>query len=32
MVVPVLMTPDGRSIAYSYRRMLGELLLVGGLK
>jgi hypothetical protein len=32
IVSPVLMTPDGRSIAYSYRRMLGELLLVRGLK
>jgi serine/threonine protein kinase len=31
-VNPVLMTPDGRSIAYSYRRMLGELILVSGLK
>ncbi len=31
-VGPVLMTPDGSSIAYSYRRMLGDLLLVEGLK
>jgi eukaryotic-like serine/threonine-protein kinase len=31
-VSPVLMTPDGGTIAYSYRRMLGELLLVRGLK
>jgi serine/threonine protein kinase/Tol biopolymer transport system component len=31
-VSPVFMTPDGQTIAYSYRRMLGELLLVRGLK
>jgi hypothetical protein len=31
-VSPVLMTPDGQTIAYSYRRMLGELILVRGLK
>jgi len=32
VVSPVLITPDGNTIAYSYRRMLGELLLVRGLK
>jgi Tol biopolymer transport system component len=29
---PVLMTPDGRSIAYSYRRLLSDLYVVEGMK
>jgi hypothetical protein len=31
-VWPVLITPDGKSVVYSYRRILDELLLVEGLR
>jgi serine/threonine protein kinase/Tol biopolymer transport system component len=32
LIGPILMTPDGKSYAYSYRRTLDELFLVEGLK
>jgi hypothetical protein len=32
LIGPILMTPDGKSYVYSYRRTLDELFLVEGLK
>ena len=31
-ISPILITPDGKSYAYSYRRLLDDLFLVTGLK
>ena len=32
IILPILLTPDGKSYVYGYRRMLSDLYLVEGLK